>query len=125
MDPQAAAAMFIQEMIQLAYELTTQNVRWSRIAEALKKRGCPNNIADNIARGAEIQRKSVVRKSAGRAFLWAAGAIILGIIITAISYNSAAPGGRYLVTGGLFIYGAINLIRALYFLVSGRAPRAK
>jgi len=122
MDPADAAEIFFQEMIGLAYELTMQNVRWSEIAAALRQRGCPEAIANTIARGVEIQRKAAIRKSAGRAFLWALGSIILGLIITAISYSTSASGGTYIVTIGLFLYGGANVCRALYFLVSGRAP---
>lgn len=125
MDPETAANMFLNEMIQLAYELTFGNVKWTRIAEELKKRGCPEEIANMISKGVETQRKSAVRKSAGRALLLAVGAIVVGTIVTTISYNAAAPGGTYWVSIGLFLYGGYNIIRALYFVISGRAPRQK
>ena len=88
-DPETAAAMFFQEMIKLASELTMQNVKWSRIAEALMQKGCPSAVAESIARGVDSQRKVAVRKSAARALILAIGAIVLGIIATAISYNAA------------------------------------
>ena len=124
-DPELAAAMFFREMVNLAYELTMQNIPKSRIAEELIKRGCPSEIAMRIARGVEGERKSAVRKSAGRAFIWAIVLIIIGIIVTAISASLAEPGGTYIVTVGLFISGGIQLIRAIYFLISGRAPRSR
>ncbi|MBM4438586.1 MAG: DnaJ domain-containing protein, partial [Actinobacteria bacterium] len=101
-DAETAAAMFFREMVNLAFELTFQNVPWSRIAAALVEKGCPESVASEIARGVEEQRKAAVRKAAGRAFAWACGWILLGVIITAASYSSAEPGGRYVVTSGLF-----------------------
>ncbi len=121
-DAGTAAAMFFREMVNLAFELTFQNVPWSQIAGALVERGCPQSIASEIARGVEEQRKAAVRKAAGRAFAWAVGWVLLGVIITAASYSAAKPGGTYLVTSGLFLFGGINLVRALYYLASGRAP---
>ena len=123
-DPEMAAAMFFQEMLNLAFELTMQNVPRSRIAEALMKKGCPPEIAKRIAQGVENQRKSSVRKAAGRAFIWASVLIIVGIIVTAVSYNVAASGGVYIVTVGLFLSGGYKLLRAIYFLISGRAPNS-
>ena len=116
--------MFIQEMIRLAYELTMQNIKWSKISQALKERGCPVNIADNIAKGVENQRKSAMRKTGGRNLLLGIGALVVGLIITTISYNAASSGGHYWVMTGLFAYSAYAIIRGLYFLISGRAPKS-
>jgi hypothetical protein len=123
-DAETAAAMFFSEMVNLAFALTFQNVPWSRIARALAEKGCPESVAAEIARGVEKRRKAAVRKAAGVAFAGACGWILLGLIITAISYYSAEPGGHYIVTSGLFLFGGINLLRALYYLASGRAPKS-
>jgi curved DNA-binding protein CbpA len=121
-DADMAAAMFSQEMVTLAFELTYSNVPWSHIASALVEKGCPETVASAIAKAVEERRKAVVRAAAGRAFLWALGWIGLGVVITAGSYSLAKPGGGYVATFGLFLFGGINLLRALYYLASGRAP---
>jgi len=121
-DPETAAALFVQEMIKLAYELTMQNVKWSRIAQTLKERGCPNDIADRIAVTVETERKAAVRSAALKSVLIALAAVVFGVIVSAISYSAAAPGGMYFVSVGLFLYSGYNFLRAMYFLISGRAP---
>ena len=125
-DPELAAAMSNQ-MMRLAYELTMQNVPWARIAEALRQRGCPDRVANTIARGVEGHRKTKVRKSAARAFLWAAGCDH-----PRNNHNGdklqyfRCPGWNAIsLLTGLFLYGAVNLFRAIYFLISGRVPREK
>lgn len=117
-DPQAAAYMFLQEMASLAAELSMQNTRISDIAAALMAKGCPRDVATSLAHGMTAQRKSLVRAAAGRSFLGAAAFIVIGLIVLAVS-------GGYLITTGLFFVGAINLVRALYRLASGRVPSQK
>jgi hypothetical protein len=41
--------------------------------------------------------------------LWLAG----GLAVTAFSYGSAGPGGRYVITTGAIIYGAYRIMRGL------------
>ena len=117
-DPRAAAAMFCQEMANLAAELSLQNVKISQIAQALIAKGCPENMANTLARDMTSQRKALVRKSASRSFLSALVLVVIGFIVLAIS-------GGYLITTGLFIVGAVQIIRALYLLASGRAPHSR
>jgi hypothetical protein len=124
-DPEAAASMFMQEMMALALELTVHNVKWPVIAQTLADRGCPEGIAISIAQSVEAQRKSVVRKSAGKSLLVALVTIAIGTVVSLISYHLAAPGGIYVVATGAFLYGAYNIIRALYFLATGRVPGAR
>lgn len=117
-----AESIFYREMVLMAVELTYSNIPWSRIATALVNKGCPGSIANKIARSVQSERQTAVRSAATRAFLWAIGWIALGGIITAASYSNAKQGGSYVITTGLFLFGGINLLRALYYLISGRAP---
>jgi len=117
-----AESIFYREMVLMAVELTYSNIPWSRIATALVNKGCPKSIANKIARSVQSERQSAVRIAATKAFIWAIGWIALGGIITAASYSNAKQGGSYVITTGLFLFGGINLLRALYYLVSGRAP---
>lgn len=121
-DAETAAAMFFTEMLGLAAELTLQNIPWSRIVPELIGRGCPENVATQIAQGVENQRKEAVRKAAEKAFIRAFFWCALGVIVTAASYSSARPGGSYLITTGLFIFGGWNMLRAVFYLMTGRAP---
>lgn len=111
-------------MMRLAYELMAEDIPWSQVADALVQRGCPSAIAADVAQVVEVHRKGAVRSAALRASAWACGWILLGLVITGCTYSAAGPGDRYIVTWGLFVFGGINLLRALWFLVSGRTPQS-
>ncbi len=44
------------------------------------------------------------------------GLLVIGGIVTGISYSLASPGGTYLATTGLFLFGGISGIVALWRL---------
>lgn len=124
-DPDVAARMFIEEMFSLAAELTMQNVPWREIGAALIARGCPDALAHAIALQVEAYRKANVRSAAGRAFGWAIMWMLLGGVVTGCTYTVARnspQGGTYFVTWGLFVVGGWQLLRAIYYLVTGEAP---
>ena len=47
--------------------------------------------------------------------------LIIGTVVTGVTYL-IAPGGLYVITIGLFLFGGWNLLRALYYLLTGEAP---
>jgi molecular chaperone DnaJ len=123
-DHEAAARMFLVEMFNLAAELTRQNVGWRDIGAALRERGCPASVADAIALQVEGYRKAAVRQAALRAFGWGLAWMALGGLVTGCTYwaASSSGGGTYLVTWGLMAFGGFNMLRALYYLITGAAP---
>lgn len=47
--------------------------------------------------------------------------LVIGGIVTGVTYSAAEGGGTYVITTGLFIVGGITLISGLYkWLSSGR-----
>jgi len=116
-----AAAMFMQEMQMLAAELTMQNVGWQDIAAELERRGCPAEVAATIAQDIEKKRKALMRSRARGAFVSAA---VSGVIGLGLFASFAGVGLGILGFLGLLmsISGAFNLVRALYYMTTGRAP---
>ena len=116
-----AANMFMNEMYNLASELTMMNVRWQDIAQELVRRGCPEDVARDIAKKIETRRKALIRASARPYFVRSAisGAFGLGLFAT-----FAGVGFGFLGLIGFFLTlsGGYNLVRALYFFVTGKAP---
>lgn len=49
-----------------------------------------------------------------------AGLLVLGIVITTVSYNMAGPGGTYVATTGLILVGIVQIVRGLIRIVMGR-----
>lgn len=117
---QQAFYMFVQEMLQLAYELTMQNIPHNKIAQELISRGCPSNLAYEIAGKVEGERKTAMRSSGGKLILRSVLMFGGGVLITALFYSMGWIVGVGIV---LMISGVVNFIRALYFTATGRAPR--
>lgn len=121
--PEEAAAMFMNEMYNLASELTMMNVRWQDIAQELMRRGCPEDVAKDIARKIETRRKALIRASARPYFVRSAisGAFGLGLFATFAGVGFGILG---LLGFLMTLSGGYNLVRALYFFVTGKAPSA-
>jgi hypothetical protein len=48
------------------------------------------------------------------------GLIVLGIIITVVTYSLAAGGGVYFVAWGLPLFGVISIFKGLFTMIRGR-----
>ena len=106
----------------MAYELTLRNVRLNKIAAELIKQGCPKAIAYRIAEKVQSERKKLVRSGSKRLLVRSVIFIVAGILLIAIFLSSEVSFIAYIGVLSV-IYGIINIIRALFFLSSGRMPR--
>jgi curved DNA-binding protein CbpA len=120
--PEEAAYMFMNEMYNLAVELTMQNVGWRDIAQELVKRGCPAATANEIARKIEARRKAVIRGNARPYFLRSAFSGFFGLLLFAV-FSGVGLGLIGFLGLIMFLSGVYNLFRAFYFLTTGKAPR--
>jgi curved DNA-binding protein CbpA len=118
-----AEDIFMQEMFALAGELTMQNVSWQDIAQELERRGCPADVAATTAKRFEGKRKTLIRARARPYFLRSAVSGSLGLVLFA-TFAGFGFGLLGFVGLAMFLSGAYNLLRALYFLTTGRAPRS-
>jgi curved DNA-binding protein CbpA len=117
-----AASMFMNEMYNLAIELTMQNVGWRDIAAELGRRGCPEAAAADIARRIEERRKAMVRGRASSYFLRSGLSGLLGLVL--IGPLGRAGFGLFGFIGLImFLSGAYNLARAIFYMTTGKAPR--
>jgi DnaJ-class molecular chaperone with C-terminal Zn finger domain len=117
-----AADMFMNEMYNLAIELTMQNVGWKDIAAELVKRGCPEDTAQEIARKIEARRKEVIRGNARPYFLRSALSGFFGLCLVGL-FGGLGFGILGFIGLIMFLNGGYNLVRALYFMTTGNAPR--
>jgi curved DNA-binding protein CbpA len=115
-----ASSMFMREMLELASELTMRNVDWREIAAELERRGCPGDVASRIALQIEQRRKAAIRQTA-RPYL------VRSVLSGLFGFLMLRGGGFFGLFGllGLFMFlsGMYNLVRAVYFLATGNAPR--
>jgi DnaJ-domain-containing protein 1 len=119
---QDAQEMFTREMYSLAIELTLHNVGWRDIAAELERRGCPAEVAAEIARKIETQRKRGVREVAKPYFLRSAVSGFFGLCLFGL-FGGVGLGILGFLGLLMFVSGAYNLIRALYFITTGNAPK--
>lgn len=119
---QRATDMFMNEMYALAIELTMQNVGWRDVARELVRRGCPEQVAADIAWKIETQRKATVRVRAAPYFLRSALSGLFGLILLGL-FGGLGFGLLGLLGFVMFLSGAYNLVRALYFMTTGNAPK--
>jgi curved DNA-binding protein CbpA len=117
-----AADMFMREMYGLASELTMQNVGWREIALELVRRGCPEGTAIEIARRIEEQRKALIRGRARPYFLRSGLSGFFGLCLVSL-FGGVGFGILGLIGLVMFLSGGYNLIRAIYFMTTGSAPR--
>lgn len=120
--PEQAAYMFMQEMYALATELTMQNVGWRDIAAEMIRRGCPEPAAKEIARQIEQRRKAMIRATARPYFLRSGLSGFFGLCLMAL-FGGVGLGILGFFGLLMFLSGAYNLVRAIYFLTTGNAPR--
>jgi len=120
--PEQAAYMFMNEMSNLASELTMQNVGWRDIAQELVRRGCPEATAQEIARKIEERRKALIRGTARPYFLRSAVSGFFGLCLFAL-FGGVGFGIIGLLGLLMFLSGGYNLLRAIYFITTGNAPR--
>jgi curved DNA-binding protein CbpA len=117
-----AESMFMNEMYMLATELTMQNVGWRDIAQELQRRGCPADVAESIAQKMEESRKALIRSRARPAFVRAALSGFFGLVLFG-SFAGVGLGILGFLGLIMVISGGYNLVRALWFILTGRAPR--
>jgi curved DNA-binding protein CbpA len=117
-----ASSMFMREMQELASELTLRNVGWREIAIELERRGCPAELSSKIAFQVEERRKAAIRGNARGAFVRSALSGLFGLILLR-GFGGLGFGLFGLAGLVMLLSGAYNLIRALYFIATGNAPK--
>jgi curved DNA-binding protein CbpA len=117
-----AADMFMREMYGLASELTMQNVGWRDIAQELVRRGCPEGTAREIARRIETRRKALIRGNARPYFVRSGFSGFFGLCLVGF-FGGVGFGILGFIGLIMFLSGGYNLIRAIYFMTTGNAPR--
>ncbi|MFQ2917788.1 hypothetical protein ACK3YF_00915 [Aeromonas allosaccharophila] len=90
----------------------------SVVAEFVDK-GVPLGIAENIVAQANKYKKEEFRKGGLKTLGIGVALLAFGGVITAVTYSAAGPGGTYVITSGLFLVGAITILRGLWRTMVG------
>jgi hypothetical protein len=90
-----------------------------QIVGELIQQGVSPALAEEVVAKANRAKKSAFRQQGLKTFGIGVAMLILGIIITGVTYSIAKPGGVFFVTIGFFISGVVNLLRGLFRMVMG------
>jgi hypothetical protein len=89
------------------------------VTEDLVQMGLSFQTARAVVAQANVVKKAAFRQAGCQIFAVGIVLVILGLVITAISYLLAAPGGTYIITTGLFFVGVVNIVRGIVRMVAG------
>lgn len=101
-------------LVRFAAEQAAKGKKRSQVADELTRQGVPYDVAAQIVQRVFEYRSELKRKEGGKAIGCGLLMLIVGGIITGVTYAAASGGGMYIVTTGLFIVGGITLIVGLY-----------
>jgi len=101
-------------LMRFAAEQAAKGKKRSQVADELTRQGVPYDVAAQIVQRVFEYRSELKRKEGGKAIGCGLLMLIVGGIITGVTYAAASGGGIYIVTTGLFIGGGITLIVGLY-----------
>lgn len=83
------------------------------VKQELVDKGMPEEVAGKIVDEVELQIAQAKKERANKDMLYGSLWFIGGVIVTAVSYSAAGGGGRYVITWGAIIFGAVQFIRGL------------
>ncbi|MFQ5826521.1 MAG: hypothetical protein ACE5IA_04095, partial [Dehalococcoidia bacterium] len=97
-----------------AAENAAEGKKRSEVADELARKGVPYDIAAQLVNRVFEYRSELKRRGGGKQIGCGLLMLVVGGIITGITYAAASGGGAYIITTGLFIVGGINLLIGLY-----------
>jgi hypothetical protein len=148
MDPEVKKAL--EHMYVVSLGLLSTGKSGNEVLQKLTELGCPRDVAEKCleaaaatlseqqgsahSSSAQLPRAATTtpeRSTAGnssgvaRSFgttniLIGLGLLMLGGLITGVSYSAAIGGGRYVITTGLFLVGGYQVLKGLYRLLVNR-----
>jgi DnaJ-class molecular chaperone len=104
----------IRNLITFAAEEVAKGKKSSEITDEITRMGIPFDVSTQIVKQVFEYRSRVKSRAGGKQIGCGLLMLIVGGIITGITYASAKEGGSYIVTTGLLVVGAINLIVGLF-----------
>lgn len=65
--------------------------------------------------------QALIRSKASGLILRGIIETLIGAVLTIISYSATSPGGRFLIFGGLVVYGIADFCRGVYYYINPKA----
>jgi hypothetical protein len=84
----------------------------AHVQQDLVERGLPPGVAAQLVASA-TRRPAPADDDAGELITMGVGLLVLGAVITGITYSAASGGGTYVITTGLFVVGVIKILQGI------------
>jgi hypothetical protein len=89
------------------------------IVDSLVEKGLEKATAEDFVGKCKDSLKAARKKAGKKDMIYGALWCVGGAIVTAVTYSMASSGGgRYIITWGAIIFGAIQFFRGLYMTVT-------
>jgi len=111
--PAPSADDLMATLVAFAAKRAGDGKNRTQVADELAQKGVPYQIAAEVVNQVFDYRSTLKRREGGKQIGCGFLMLIVGGIITGLTFLIAAPGGTFIVTTGLFIVGAITLIVGL------------
>lgn len=111
-DQESAAQKEVDKIYQYAFDLiatlekTPEEAIQSLIDKGLRRTEA-EIVVNNVIQQVSNARKEKAKRNMLFGALWCVG----GIIVTALTYQAASGGGRYVIAWGAILFGAVQFIR--------------
>jgi hypothetical protein len=105
----------VQAIYNYAAGLMQENKSHNQIVDRLVEQGLERDTAHTIVSELEDARSEGLREAGKKNMLYGALWCIGGIVVTAVTYSAASGpgGGRYYITWGAVVFGAIQFFQGL------------
>lgn len=101
-------------LMRFAAEKAAEGKNRSQVADELARKGVPYDVAAQIVMQVFNYRSGLKRKAGGKQIGCGLLMLVVGGIITGITWAAASGGGTYIITTGLLVVGAINLLIGIF-----------
>ena len=101
-------------LINFAAARAAEGKKRRQVADELAGQGVPYNVAAEVVDRVFAYRSKLQGKEGGKLMGCGVLMLVIGGIITGISYSAASAGEHFIVTTGLLLVGGITFISGLY-----------
>jgi len=112
--PQEGNDEIVKQIYRYAVELLVNQQKPAyEVRNALIQRGLDAETAAIVVKNVETEASKAKQSQADKDILFGSLWLAGGTIVTVVSMSSASGGGRYIITWGAILFGAIQLIKGL------------
>lgn len=112
-EPEMTQEQMIDAVYQFAANEMAAGASDQQVIERLMEKGLDAESAQIVVTNLGEARSKAVQSAGTKNMIYGALWCIGGIVVTAVTYNSAQGGGKYVVAWGAILFGAIQFIGGL------------